>query len=152
MSGGEQYQVVNRGSAEAEAEMEAEKEAEAAVIAEAEAWPEDWQHDTEEDWTQPAEAGPSALEGLSPKELRAFYTEIGQELAKAEAGQMVRNMLARRGYSLNGFHQEFGFPKKVLSEIINGKSKGGPRLATVFAVAEACAFDVEITFRERYDD
>lgn len=101
------------------------------------------------DWTVPSDPAPSVLDQATPEELKQFFTDLGQGLARGAGGQVVAEMLHRRGWSLRGFAAAYGFTPKVLSEVINGKSTEGPKLATLMAIAEACDFDLGITLHDR---
>lgn len=91
----------------------------------------------------------AALYQKSPAERHALYTEMGKELARILAGRAVAQMIAGSGMSARAIGAEHGFNHESLSRQANGQSKTGPTLYTLFALAEALGYDLDLTLTKR---
>lgn len=88
-------------------------------------------------------------ESMQPGERKALHDEVGRVLAKQVGAALIGQMIADRDLTLASIQKDYGFASKVLSQLVNARSKDGPNLATIYAIADALDFDVEIELVDR---
>lgn len=106
----------------------------------------------DEDWGPEEPRATPDIDSWPPAQRKAYFEEIGQLQARDAGSILVSDMLAKRGLSLSAYEKANGISKKVLSELINLKSVNGPFLATLFSVAAATDFDIELTLKDKRED
>ncbi|SIO31827.1 hypothetical protein SAMN05444722_1404 [Rhodovulum sp. ES.010] len=89
------------------------------------------------------------LEALSPRERWAVLSDSAKELSRIEAARLMREMLSRRPNSVNELAEAFGFAPATVSDIVRGKSKEGPKLWVLIAMAELLGLELDISVRPR---
>jgi hypothetical protein len=99
-------------------------------------------------------ADPSSLieaweDAQSPEARGADVVDLGKELARVYGAEVVGAMLAASGLSLREIQEKFGFEPASLSNMANGKTKTGPTLWKMYALAEALGYRLELTAVKR---
>lgn len=106
-----------------------------------------------EDWSQPEVEDDTdrtlTYDHMPPEDKKALHDSVGQTLARQEGAALLLEMIRKRDLTLAQIQDSFGYAPKVLSELTNQKSVGGPKLATLISVADALGFDVDIHLVDR---